>query len=691
MAQESLELLITAQTQDVLSGLGKVEDKLEGVEEGLKGASSASKGATAGFGGLGKVLGVAAAGLAGVAAAAALVGKGLANAGIKEQGEVQFKTLLGSADAAHARMKELADFANSTPFANDQVINMSKTLQAMTNGALASGDGLRMVGDTAAALSPDELERFTLHIGRMYSQIQNGQAFGESLKELGEMGAISGDVAIELKKMQEAGESSEVIWAKVAEQLNKNKGAMADLSQTFSGSLSTLIGTFNDVLADAFRPISDALTPVIADMSAGLEKLRPGLVSIGEKIGSIITGIRDSVIFIFNAFKAGDLSALVSTSLKLAGATFINYLFGGMKFIFDSLAAIVEGVFSNSADPKFWAGMLDVFQGVGLIIRGVASLLIGATLESGQKWYGLLAGAAMTAGQILKAGAQVSGLAFLHVINRAAALIISIGRRLKLPGMEDLQDEVVTFGRGVIATANEGKAFLKNGIPDAFKENKATATGMFEAVGGALKTGGKEMIAEGMEIAGRGSKIVGNGVADTIGESLDGIKFSPADIVDTEGLKGDMDNLIGKHWPKEVKKSEEETKKAAEATGASIKEAVNPDAVVSSLAKIGGGGNIFVAAAEAAQQTSSAAGSSGVTSGATAGSAGVSPSGGTGAGSGVTSGAVAGSAGVSGGASVGGSAGNGALNSIDRKMSQVVSLLSGQGGQGAGGLTVTVA
>ena len=206
----------------------------------------------------------------------ALLGAGIRNAGIAEQGEIQFKTLLGSTEAAKERMAELADFANNTPFANDQVVSMSKTLQAMTSGALASGDGLKLVGDTAAALNPDELQRFSLHIGRMYSQIQNGSAFGESLKELQELGAISGPVANQLKEISAAGKINADTWKIVEKELKNYEGSMADLAGSQMGSLSTLVGVWNNVLGTTFRPLSDALTPIMADLTAGLEAMRPG-------------------------------------------------------------------------------------------------------------------------------------------------------------------------------------------------------------------------------------------------------------------------------------------------------------------------------------------------------------------------------------------------------------------------------
>lgn len=95
------------------------------------------------------------AGLAGVTAglagfAAAIKQSVSFNAQLEQQ-SVAFRTLLGNAEAATARMKELATFAARTPFELPEIVNASKVLQSMTDGALAAGEGLRIVGDAAAA------------------------------------------------------------------------------------------------------------------------------------------------------------------------------------------------------------------------------------------------------------------------------------------------------------------------------------------------------------------------------------------------------------------------------------------------------------------------------------------------------------------------------------------------------------
>jgi hypothetical protein len=63
--------------------------------------------------------------------------------------ETAFIPLLGSADAAQKRIADLSKFAAETPFELPEVAKASRTLETLTQGALATSEGLRLVGDVA--------------------------------------------------------------------------------------------------------------------------------------------------------------------------------------------------------------------------------------------------------------------------------------------------------------------------------------------------------------------------------------------------------------------------------------------------------------------------------------------------------------------------------------------------------------
>ena len=88
-----------------------------------------------------------------------------------EDMKLGFEVLLGSVEAAEARMQSLADFAASTPFQLPEIVTASRQLQVFTKGALATGDGLRLVGDAAAGAGRNFSE-VAMWVGRLYDGLQ---------------------------------------------------------------------------------------------------------------------------------------------------------------------------------------------------------------------------------------------------------------------------------------------------------------------------------------------------------------------------------------------------------------------------------------------------------------------------------------------------------------------------------------
>jgi hypothetical protein len=241
------------------------------VNAGLRAIGSAAQGLKATLAGIAASVGAV------VSLGAAIQQSVKFNAELEQQA-VAFKTLLGNAEAASRRMAELAKFAAQTPFELPEIVQASRVLQSLTNGALASGDGLRLVGDAASATGRP-LEEAAMWIGRLYAGLQSGTPVGEATLRLLEMGLISGTTARKLNDLAESGEGAGQAMTILRDTFGRLGGAMADQSQTFSGLLSTLKDTFNMALADIGKPLFDAL-------KAGLTELIPVVEDIGTRIGA---------------------------------------------------------------------------------------------------------------------------------------------------------------------------------------------------------------------------------------------------------------------------------------------------------------------------------------------------------------------------------------------------------------------
>jgi hypothetical protein len=218
-----------------------------------------------------------------------------------EQQAVAFKTLLGNAEAASRRMAELAKFAAQTPFELPEIVQASKVLQSLTNGALASGDGLRLVGDAAAATGRP-LEEVAMWVGRLYAGLQSGTPVGEATVRLLEMGLISGTTARKLNDLAESGQGAGEAMTILRDTFGRLGGAMADQSQTFSGLLSTLRDTFNMALADIGKPLFDAL-------KIGIAALIPVIEDVGSKISAWVT-------LAIRSWQDGRLSEIIGLTIE---------------------------------------------------------------------------------------------------------------------------------------------------------------------------------------------------------------------------------------------------------------------------------------------------------------------------------------------------------------------------------------
>lgn len=186
---------------------------------------------------------------------------------------VQFKTLLGSMDAARERMAMLAKFAETTPFEMEEVARASRTLTVMSGDALGSAWALRTVGDAAAATGAN-IEELSMWIGRAYAMIQAGKPFGEAAMRLSELGVITPQVRAKMEELQAAGASSVDVWTTLTDHLATFDGAMLDLSRTGDGLTSTLSDNWTAAVrtfGDAFQKVAKESIQFLINLLAKLQ------------------------------------------------------------------------------------------------------------------------------------------------------------------------------------------------------------------------------------------------------------------------------------------------------------------------------------------------------------------------------------------------------------------------------------
>jgi tape measure domain-containing protein len=104
-----------------------------------------------------------------------------------EENKIAFEVMLGSADKAQSHLKELAKFAETSPFTFPEVVQSSKRLQAMGFTAESIVRTLRIVNDTAAATGAgsEGLDRITLALGQINTK---GRVMAQEMNQLTEAG-----------------------------------------------------------------------------------------------------------------------------------------------------------------------------------------------------------------------------------------------------------------------------------------------------------------------------------------------------------------------------------------------------------------------------------------------------------------------------------------------------------------------
>lgn len=280
----------------------------------------------------GAALSVAAAGAVALGAGLAFIKDASGKAAGIESLTMQFETLLGSAEKAGERMAEIKKFAASTPFEVANLSETSKLLQTLGGDMLATGEGLRMVGD-AASIAGQPIQEVGLHIGRLFNAITSGTSAGESVSRLQELGLMTGKVKLQFEALaaaQKKGTKPVMDQASAMTLLRgvfaKTEGAMERLSVTTEGMKSNFADAADNLKVSFGTGFNEGLKSALAAVNSFLPQLEGKFASLGSFIG---VALKQSV--------EGDPTLFIETGLFIGDAI--------MRGIKDTLGVgIVDGI-----------------------------------------------------------------------------------------------------------------------------------------------------------------------------------------------------------------------------------------------------------------------------------------------------------------------------------------------------------
>lgn len=375
------------------------------------GATAAGKAGSAAFGGMAgaasklrTIIG-ATLGLAGFAGLSLAIKKSVTD-GIKfnsfiEQQTISFKTLLGSMDLAKKRMDELEIFAARTPFDLPGVVTMSRQLEALTNGTMATEEGLRLVGGAASAVSAD-LESATTWMARLFTSLEGGEPFGLSIRMLKMMGLVTTDMSNDLEKLSGKALGTAGAMDVMRKTFGRFSNAMEEQSQSFGGLTETFKDGIQIMLGAATMPIFTRLKVQLKALADFDWK------SVGMKIG-------DAIEVGFQEFAGGRGTEFIGLIIE-AGFEY------GQKGV-DKLWSYFEKIFSKESVGLLGTTLPMVFT-KGMLKAGidiVAGLAKGFTILSndfGQMLETAVVSAINKAIDLITAGNPALKARFKHIQGR---------------------------------------------------------------------------------------------------------------------------------------------------------------------------------------------------------------------------------------------------------------------------------
>lgn len=383
--------------------------------------------------------------------AAQLVGRAMEKAAAKEALTKQFAELTKGVATAKARIEDLIKFSQSSPFNFQSIIEGGKALAAVSKGALASSQTLKLVGDAAAA-SGQQFSTVATAVAGLYSDLKGGRPVKESADALKELGVFSQSTVDQLVSMQTTGAGLASTFGVVTKALEGSKGAMASMVQTVDELRQKQDELKAGILTPAGQIFNDAQKQGIQNANALLEKLAPTLsltAQAGARVSTIFGYLQNSIVGMisripylgqalgiailgFTTFAAAVLAVsgvrltawLVSSTvamLRYAAATgeaaaaqvALNAAQGSIG------RAQLSGAFSTARAVAAGEEGATATQAASMAVSGLKNVTVAAAATAGRAGLGLLGSALTYVGEGI--------LALLTPLNLAIAALTALG------------------------------------------------------------------------------------------------------------------------------------------------------------------------------------------------------------------------------------------------------------------------
>ncbi len=435
------------------STVNSTKAKLEGLKGSLSGAERSSKKLAAGVGILATALG--AVGL-----------KSIKMAGDLEQTKIAFTTMLGSAEAADAFIKQLYDFAAKTPFEIEGLTTAARQLLAFGFQAQEIIPMMEAIGNAVSGLGGGafEIERVTRALGQMQAK---GKVTAEEMMQLAELGIPVWDIL------------AEKIGVSIPEAMDKaSKGGISAAE-----GINAIIEGMNERFPDMMQKQSESLLGIFSNLQ--------------DSISQTMTFIGEDIVETFDL--KGRLKTVVESLERLKDLIAEEGLQGAldqMSIVAKTAIVAIAGAITAALIPAFvalakaiWAAMapLTPFLAIGAAVAAAAYLIYEAWSSN---MFGIQDKVKATANYI-SANFQTTVALVMTAFNKLKEVVYRILQSI-MDAVEPLVGVLGKISPSFESAFDRAQAALKTKGEAASKEAELQAAKLREAAS-SLRTSAGEM------------------------------------------------------------------------------------------------------------------------------------------------------------------------------------------------------
>lgn len=338
-----------------------------------------------------------------------------------------------AAAQVQAYLREVNEFAARTPFSTDEVLSLSKYMQAVGVAMGQTQSVLEVITDTAAATGAtnEQLQRITFALGQM---ITKGRVANEEIRQLANANIpiyqiLQEELNLTGEQISNIGnywvDANDAVVA-ILNGLNRRYNGAADrIANTLTGLTDTIIDDAKIIANSAFSGIYDKVVSAATTLRDTLDYWRDTVTSegTGGLINTILTDIDPTGAFGNSVLSTiGNLRNLKDAFLELyhSGAPLLNVL--GRSFA----ASLNVGTIALTTLLKVSDEVIDALNAMGIttgeVGQAIASLVVA---YQAAKFVSLL-GQAMASAGMSAYGAATGILSLLPASMQANAGIVAL-------------------------------------------------------------------------------------------------------------------------------------------------------------------------------------------------------------------------------------------------------------------------